>query len=203
MARVSMYRELKDRAQYWVALSDFDSKYQDEPAYANDGRALRFVRIDIQPSGRFALYEGSTQELRRVKEVEQNPDKVLSLFEAYLGTVSGAATLAVYRLGAGKLTERGKVLDRFDSAVKRRDLGSASSALQEYARLVDGRKQTPLPPEIVQPDKQDTSAPIRDAGGDADNSGDTGIKIPWVGIAIGGAALLLLSSSRSQADDDY
>lgn len=201
MSRVAMYRELNDRAQYWVALADFDAQYQSLPAYANDGRALRFVRIDNQPSGQFALFEGSTEELRKVKEIEQNPEKVTALFEAHLKTLSNPITLITYRGGAGPFTDRGRVLARFDKAIKSKDLGTASTALQEYARLTDGRKETPLPPEVIQADPPDLNAPVREISGNTDK-GDGPSKFPWLAVAAGAAAILLVASSGTDSGED-
>lgn len=204
--RVSMYRELKDRAQYWVALSEFDAKYQDSPAYGSDARPLRFIKIDEQPSGKFALFEGSTVDLRRVKDIEQNPIEVEKLFNRYLSTLSNPVSLVTYRGGMGPLTERGRVLAQYDAAIKKHDLASASTYLRNFAKLVSDRKDTPLPAEVISGSAPDTSAPVKQK--EELEPDRVPLSIPWLAIAAtAGAAYVVYRYAKSSPsyseDEDY
>jgi len=203
-----MYRELKDRAQYYVALSDFDAANQGLPAYGNDGRPLRFVKIDDQPSGKFALFEGSTVDLRRVKEIEQDPSRAIDLFRSYLSTIASVPVLTAYRIEDGVFSDRGKSLARFDAAVKRNDVSTAASALQQFAALTDNRKPTPLPPELIESSKPDTEAPTKLVDGSFRDPSPYDLpEIPWGKIAIGalvvGGLYVAAKNIRSEDEDDY
>lgn len=196
----SLYRTTADRAQYLVPRAEHDSSQSENPAYASDGRPLRYLGYRTEPEGEFAVYEGSLDHPERVLRIEQNPILVAEMFQESWDAVAPIGLAITSKGPIMRLQPTSKLYNQFEDAKDRHDLGSQARAL---SLLLLNRKAwipvTSLPSELVAADNKPVVPPDEKAPDPQKNEAESSWK--WWLLGIAGVVGLIALGSKSKSED--
>lgn len=197
------YKTLKDRTLYYVPKSEVnaDNLEKNPIGFANDGRPIRFVEYSNQPSGEFAVFEGSTKRYGNVKRIETDPILVRDMFNDTWEEYAPTGISAYDYSPITSSTQINKAYKQWQDASK---TGNISLMAQSVRTMLAIRKSWPaitdLPPEVITANVPGSSIPVDDGkkeSQDQEASGEQKSSFPWGLLAISAIAVIALAAGGS------